>query len=92
MTCAQGLLRLLWGGGGPKLECYVTEQLSNAALTKKIYSIRFCQNIKLSQHTSASSAAYNLENTGLVTQLLKIKDQYENLVKLIETMEVPNTL
>ena len=24
MTCAQGLLRLLWGGG-PKLECYGTE-------------------------------------------------------------------
>ena len=24
MTCAQGLLRLLWGGGGPKLECYGT--------------------------------------------------------------------
>ena len=23
MTCAQGLLRLLWGGG-PKLECYET--------------------------------------------------------------------
>ena len=23
MTCAQGLLRLLWGGG-PKLECYGT--------------------------------------------------------------------
>ena len=25
MTCAQGLLRLLWGGGGPKLECYGTD-------------------------------------------------------------------
>ena len=25
MTCAQGLLRLLWGG--PKLECYGTAQL-----------------------------------------------------------------
>ena len=25
MTCAQGLLRLLWGGG-PKLECYGTER------------------------------------------------------------------
>ena len=25
MTCEQGLLRLLWGGGGgPKLECYGT--------------------------------------------------------------------
>ena len=24
MTCAQGLLRLLWGGG-PKLECYGTD-------------------------------------------------------------------
>ena len=24
MTCAQGLLHLLWGGGGPKLECYGT--------------------------------------------------------------------
>ena len=23
MTCAQGLMRLLWGGG-PKLECYGT--------------------------------------------------------------------
>ena len=30
MTCAQGLLRLLWGGG-PKLECYGTD------------SIAFCQ-------------------------------------------------
>ena len=26
MTCAQGLLRLLWGGGGAKLECYGTVQ------------------------------------------------------------------
>ena len=24
MTCAQGLLRLFWGGGGSKLECYGT--------------------------------------------------------------------
>ena len=27
MTCAQGLLRLLWGGG-PKLECYGTESVA----------------------------------------------------------------
>ena len=27
MTCAQGLLRLLWGGG-PKLECYGTGRAS----------------------------------------------------------------
>ena len=26
MTCEQGLLRLLWGGGGPKLECYGTAE------------------------------------------------------------------
>ena len=25
MTCEQGLLRLLWGGGGAKLECYGTD-------------------------------------------------------------------
>ena len=24
MICEQGLLLLLWGGGGPKLECYGT--------------------------------------------------------------------
>ena len=29
MTCAQGLLRLLWGGG-PKLECYGTATTSAA--------------------------------------------------------------
>jgi len=28
-------------------------------------STRFCQNIKLSRHTSASSAAHSLENTRL---------------------------
>jgi len=28
-------------------------------------SIRFCQNIKLSRHTSASSATHSLGNTGL---------------------------
>jgi len=28
-------------------------------------SIRFCQNIKLSRNTSASSAAHSLGNTGL---------------------------
>ena len=27
MTCAQGLLRLLWGGG-PKLECYGTASVT----------------------------------------------------------------
>ena len=27
MTCAQGLLRLLWGGG-PKLECYGTDHIT----------------------------------------------------------------
>jgi len=32
-------------------------------------SIRFCQNIKLSQHTSASSAAHSLGNTGLDSSL-----------------------
>jgi len=44
---------------------------SNASRTKKICSIRFGQNIKLSQHTSASSAAHqcaaahSLGNTAL---------------------------
>ena len=33
MTCAQGLLRLLWGGG-PKLECYGTVSIS---LRRKMY-------------------------------------------------------
>ena len=33
MTCAQGLLRLLWGG--PKLECYGT------ALTRSFHPLRF---------------------------------------------------
>ena len=28
MTCAQGLLRLLWGG--PKLECYGTDEKEGA--------------------------------------------------------------
>ena len=31
MTCAQGLLRLLWGGGGPKLECYGTGPIKHNA-------------------------------------------------------------
>ena len=31
MTCAQGLLRLLWGGG-PKLECYGTDLTHNVRL------------------------------------------------------------
>ena len=36
MTCAQGLLRLLWGGGGPKLECYGTG-LKHSCLIKTGY-------------------------------------------------------
>ena len=36
MTCAQGLLRLLWGG--PKLECYGTEN-NLAKQRKKISEI-----------------------------------------------------
>ena len=33
MTCEQGLLRLLWGGGGgPKLECYGTEFSSSLSV------------------------------------------------------------
>ena len=33
MTCAQGLLRLLWGG--PKLECYGTDCMENGTNTGK---------------------------------------------------------
>ena len=33
----------------------------------------------------------SFETTGLATRLLKIKDQYECLVKLKETIEVPST-
>jgi len=54
----------------PKLRRNVKTK-SNATRTKKICNIRFCQNIKLSRHTSASSAAHqcaaahSLGNTAL---------------------------
>ena len=57
----------------PKLRWKVKTQ-SNATRTKKICSIRFCQNIKLSRHSSASSAAHqcaaahSLGNTALNSQ------------------------
>ena len=34
-----------------------------------------------------TQAKVSLETSGLATQLLKIKDNHDNLVKLIETME-----
>jgi len=39
-----------------------------------------------------TQAKVSLQTTGLASQLLKIKDQYECLVKLIERWKVPNTL
>ena len=39
MTCAQGLLRLLWGGGGPKLECYGTEGGTLLSVVKLMLSV-----------------------------------------------------
>ena len=38
-------------------------------------------------NTIVTKAKVSLQATGLATQLLKIKDQYESLVNLIETME-----
>ena len=44
MTCAQGLLRLLWGGGGPKLECYGTgSPYFQSKLRAKVFF--FCKSI-----------------------------------------------
>ena len=45
MTCAQGLLRLLWGGGGPKLECYGTVFYDR--LAGKTLLIFFCNISKM---------------------------------------------
>ena len=40
MTCAQGLLRLLWGGGGgPKLECYGTGNKHHHGCLEKVVSV-----------------------------------------------------
>ena len=39
----------------------------------------------------AIKAKVSLQTTGLATQLLKLKDQYQYLVKLIETIESANT-
>jgi len=47
-----------------KAKTYFSQTLRNPAF-RKICSIRFCQNIKLSRHTAAFSAAHSLGNTGL---------------------------
>ena len=38
MTCAQGLLRLLWGG--PKLECYGTERMNRDCCKSFVCAMR----------------------------------------------------
>ena len=43
MTCAQGLLHLLWGGGGPKLECYGTARIL-LALVNILY-VPYCETV-----------------------------------------------
>ena len=49
MTCAQGLLRLLWGGG-PKLECYGT---GDTVLTYQVSSVELVTDKKLEAFTKA---------------------------------------
>ena len=39
MTCAQGLLHLLWGGG-PKLECYRTDDITTLEVSSAIKSLK----------------------------------------------------
>ena len=49
MTCAQGLLRLLWGG--PKLECYGTENILAHNNRKVAYDVTHFAPKKLADQT-----------------------------------------
>ena len=46
MTCAQGLLRLLWGGG-PKLECYGTDAVYIKQVSGRHFNTFLSSNVSL---------------------------------------------
>ena len=50
MTCAQGLLRLLWGG--PKLECYGTDCGTGLSKVVRFGKSGYCRNTKILAKTS----------------------------------------
>ena len=59
MTCAQGLLRLLWGG--PKLECYGTAFQPGVAIPSRYYTVKTFEKKHESSKATVKSAMTSAE-------------------------------
>ena len=66
---------------GKLVKCYLTNYAKNLPEVKAI--------VKSFEGSDALAilAQVSLQTTGLATQLVKIRDQYECLVKIVEMME-----
>ena len=66
MTCAQGLLRLLWGG--PKLECYGTAYLPTTLLSPRKPTVLANKNLRNNNKKNACVNSSQLHKIGETTR------------------------
>ena len=81
MTCAQGLLRLLWGG--PKLECYGTEHKSQKFFQSKLAAYVKEQRDFEAPVTEKVSEKLTLASFQMTHVLLKTKRPYTELQTVV---------
>ena len=88
MTCEQGLLRLLWGGGGAKLECYGTASTENRHTQVDRY-LYFSLHHPLNQKLSIARTVYFRDNY-IISNENKNLPEFHHVFNILKSKDFPS--